>query len=512
MVNSEYQRLISEWGTLPVTSWNDDLLKVSAAKNKSWSDLYTGSSDLGNTSLSGSDAKLVSQYFHAKGLSRNEEWIGSNQESYWQRQLRDAQNWAMQNDKTQGLYKAEMDAKAVLEKESEMKKFQEELSKKRDEEAAQRLQDMLGNDAKSKAAFDAQLQSMKESQENIGKWLADTTAYQQRTQNQLGLSKLINSNSVQPDEDQYQGELSQASNQIGFIRSQLEGVGGNTDFLSKYGISDLVNQANTFGSNYNNLRQADLSTTAQNPDVQMKFQKDFADAQAGIMSYDAQVRERLSGLSSLYNAYKQFGDITKAKGTTGQDKLGSLLGIQNIDTAKYRNELSGATAGYGASFTDLLKYGGDPAGSSRTSDVINKLSGGIESVIDQNRLQYQSGLDNLLSSYTNPDTMLGGRLGTEALKLQGLLSSEATQLTSNLADARNASTQMQAQAEFAKNNLINQRVSERNAFYGNKAQKDLNNIQARKLKSYSESVGKQLTRYAPVTNPDDELNRYSLFR
>ena len=104
---------------------------------------------------------------------------------------------------------------------------------------------------------------MQEAQANIGKWLTDTTS----TQNKLGLISLINSNSIQPDADQYQGELAQASNQMGFIKSQLEGVGGNTDFLSKYGISDLVNQANTFGTNYNNLRQTDLNTTAQNPDV-----------------------------------------------------------------------------------------------------------------------------------------------------------------------------------------------------------------------------------------------------
>ena len=219
-----------------------------------------------------------------------------------------------------------------------------------------------------------------------------------------------------------------------------------------------------------------------------------------------------SGLSSLYNAYNQFGDITKASGTTGQDRLSSLLGIKNIDTEKYATELSGATAGYGANFTDLIKYGGNTEGSTITSDVINKLSGGLDSVIAQNRQQYQDGLSNLLSSYSNPEAMLGGRFSTDAFKLQGLLSSEATQLTSNLADARNASTQMQAQAESARNTLINQRVSERNAFYGNKAQKDLNNIQARKLRNYSSSVGKQLTRYSPVTNSDDELNRYSLFR
>ena len=508
MDNSEYQRLIAEWGRLPVNNWNDDLLKAGVASKKSWSDLYTGNANLGNHSLSGSDAKLVSQYFAAKGLSRNEEWIGSNQDSYWQRQLRDAQNWAAQNDKTQGLYQAEMNAKAVLVKEAEMKKFQDELSKERAKESARLYQDMLSADAKSKTTFETQLQSMKEAQTNMGKWLTDSAA----NENKLSLSGLINANDVQPDADQYQGELAQANSQIDFIRKQIEGVEGNTDFLSKYGISDLANQANTFGTNYSNLRNTDLNTTSQNPDAQMKFQKDFADAQAGIMSYDSQVRERLAGLSSLYNAYSQVGDITQAQGATGQEKLASLLGIKNIDMTKYRNDLSSATGSYGASFMDFTQYGGDASLAGRTSDIINSLGGDVDSTVNRHEVNYQHGLGNLLSSYTNPDAMLSGRLGTDALKLQGLLSSGATQLTSNLSEASNANTQMQAQAATAKNNLINSRISDRNSFYGNKAQTDLSNIQASKLKNYSESVGQQLTRRTRVTNPDDELNRYSFFR
>jgi len=49
--------------------------------------------ELGNTSLQGEDADLVAKYWGLTGGQRNQEWVDANPTEFWQRQLRDAQNW-----------------------------------------------------------------------------------------------------------------------------------------------------------------------------------------------------------------------------------------------------------------------------------------------------------------------------------------------------------------------------------------------------------------------------------
>ena len=522
MTPQEYQQQLQQWQNLSTSSWNDDLLKAAAAKNTNWSNLYSGQSNLGNTTLGGSDAKLVSQYFAAKGYGRNEEWIGSNADSYWQRQLRDAQNWAMQNDKTQGMYQAELNNKNVLAKQYEMGQFQSGINSQQSALLNQLQEAYRTNNTAQQSQLQEALKQFASAQDSATRFSTEQEA--RRMQSEYDRNLEMGKQSVSTtasrtlqgtDDDRYQGELQQQGSQAEFIRNQLGSVGLDTGFLSNYDIGAKANQALQFTDQYNSLR-------SKSPDVlinerggvsqaQQALEQQYASSQTGVLDYDSQVRNQLSQLSSLYQAYNRLGNISSAQGSTGQEKVASLFGLGKVDTSGVSQDFSGVQNQFNQQLQDLTRLTGD--NQEITNQFVNpfqQLSQNFNTQQQDLNNLYQSGANQLYGLYGDTEAMSTGRAFNEASRQAGLLSSGATQLGSTVSQARNLNTGLLSKYNETANSLRNQRTNERNSYYADDAQRQFNTQQASRISNYSANVGKQLSRGNQPNQEDSLLNRYSL--
>jgi hypothetical protein len=517
----EYQEQLRQWQNLSTSSWNDDLLKAAAAKGTNWSEIYTGSKDLGGTSLSGGDAKLVSQYFAAKNLQRNEEWIGSNADSYWMRQLRDAQNWAMQNDKTMGMYQAELNNKNVLAKQYEMGQFQDGINSQQSALLNQLQEAYRTNNKAQQSQLQEALKQFASAQDSATRFSTEQEARRAQSEYDRNLEMgkqyvgTTASRTLQgTDADRYQGELQQQGSQAEFIRNQLGSVGLDTGFLSNYDIGAKANQALQFTDQYNSLR-------SKSPDVlinerggvsqaQQALEQQYASSQTGVLDYDSQVRNQLSQLSSLYQAYNRLGNISSAQGSTGQEKVASLFGLGKVDTSGVSQDFSGVQNQFNQQLQDLTRLTGD--NQEITNQFVNpfqQLSQNFNTQQQDLNNLYQSGANQLYGLYGDTEAMSTGRAFNEASRQAGLLSSGATQLGSTVSQVRNLNTGLLSKYNETANSLRQQRTNERNTYYADEAQRQFNTQQASKISNYSSNVGKQLNR---VAQPEDQmLNRYSLF-
>jgi hypothetical protein len=526
MTPQEYQQLLSQWQNFSTTNFNnDEVLKAAAAKNTNWSNIYSGSRDLGGTTLTGSDAKLVSQYFSAKGYNRNEEWIRSNADSYWQRQLRDAQNWALQNDKTQGLYQAELQGKNALVKQNEMQTFQKGIETKQTE-VVQKLQDSYTqNNVAQQETLKNALAQLQQAQENASRAASEQEAKRVQQENlriqEQGRQSVTNtaSRSLQGvDADRYQGELQQYGTQADYIRNQLASAGIDQGFLSNYGIDAKANQANQWADRYNSARsQAPDSLIGKYGGVsqaQQALEQEYSQAQTGLLDYDSQVRNSLSQLGTLYNSFNRLGDINSVTGNTGQERVASLFGVQKIDTSGVQKELGTQQEAYNRKLSELSSLVGG------SEEVLNQYRNPFDTIVSSFNQQnaelgnvYQQGANQLYNLYGNAEAMSSGRAFNVASQQQGLLSSGATKLGSTLGQVSNLSSNLVSKYNETANALRNQRTTERNAYYSNEARRQFNEQQSSQLNSYAGKIGNQLNKRSTV-NEDPEntlLNRYSLF-
>jgi hypothetical protein len=522
MTRDEYNQQVQQWANLNTSSWNDDLLKAAAAKNANWTDLYTGSANLGGTTLSGSDAKLVSQYFAAKGYSRNEEWISSNQDSYWMRQLRDAQNWAMQNDKTQGMYKAELQNKDVLAKQNEANIFRSGIESQQNELLSKLQEAYNTNNLAQQDSLQKALAELRESQDNASRAASEQEvrrmeAERTRTLEQ-GRQNVLNTASrglMGTDADRYQGETQQYGTQADFIRNQLTSAGLDTGFLSKYDISEQSSKANQLFDTYESTRQKAPDTLIQEygsgTEAQMALEKLYSQAQTGILDYDSQVRNNLSQLHSLYSSFNKLGDINTAQGGTAQERVASLFGLNKVDTSQAQRQFGSQQDAYNKQLNDLaMLTSADYAQEYRTP--FDVLSQGFDPQIQRINELYQTGANKLHGLFGDAEAMSSGRAFNEASRKQGLLSTEATKLGSTLSQAANLGTNLMSKYNETANSLRTSRTNERSTYYANEAQRRFNESQASKISSYSQNIGKQLSRgQRPETDVDAQLNRYSLF-
>jgi len=522
MTRDEYNQQVQQWANLNTSSWNDDLLKAAAAKNANWSDLYTGSANLGGTTLSGSDAKLVSQYFSAKGYSRNEEWISSNQDSYWMRQLRDAQNWAMQNDKTQGMYKAELQNKGVLAKQNEANIFRSGIESQQNELLSKLQEAYNTNNLAQQDSLQKALAKLRESQANASRAASEQEAARMETERtralEQGRQNVRNTASrglMGTDADRYQGETQHYGTQADFIRNQLTSAGLDTSFLSRYDISEQSSKANQLFDTYESTRQKAPDTLIQEygsgTEAQMALEKLYSQAQTGILDYDSQVRNNLSQLHSLYSSFNKLGDINTAQGGTAQERVASLFGLNKVDTSQAQQQFGSQQDAYNKQLNDLaMLTSADYAKEYRTP--FDVLSQGFDPQIQRINELYQTGANELHGLFGDAEAMSSGRAFNEASRKQGLLSTEATKLGSTLSQAANLGTNLMSKYNETANSLRTSRTNERSAYYANEAQRRFNESQASRISSYSQNIGKQLSRgQRPETDVDAQLNRYSLF-
>lgn len=522
----EYNQQVQQWANLNTSSWNDDLLKASAAKNANWSDLYTGSKELGSTTLSGSDAKLVSQYFAAKGHSRNEEWIRSNQDSYWMRQLRDAQNWAMQNDKTQGMYKAELQNKDVLAKQNEADIFRSGIEGQQNELLSKLQEAYNTNNLAQQDSVQKALAELRESQDKASRAASEQETKRMETERtrtlEQGRQNVLSTASrglTGTDADRYQGETQQYGTQADFIRSQLTSAGLDTNFLSKYDISEQSSKANQLFDTYESTRQKAPDTLIQEygsgTEAQMALEKLYSQSQTGILDYDSQVRDNLSQLHSLYSSYNKLGDINTAQGGTAQERVASLFGLNKVDTSQAQQQFGSQQEAYNKQLSDLARLTGGTLTDSDTEQYKNPfdvLTQGFNPQVQTLNDLYQSSSNQLHSLFGDAEAMSSGRAFNEASRKQGLLSTEATKLGSTLSQAANLGTNLMSKYNETANSLRTSRTNERSAYYANEAQRRFNESQASRISSYSQNMGKQLSRgQRPKTDVDAQLNRYSLF-
>ena len=530
MTNEEYQRQMKEWQNLPTNQWNDNLLKAAVGRNTNWSNIYTGQSDLGNTTLSGADAKLVSQYFAAKGYGRNEEWIGSNADSYWMRQLRDAQNWAGQNDKTQGIYQAELNSKGTMAKQTEMDAFQKNISSQQDALFNQLQQAYNDNNKQQQDALNASLRQLRESQDSASRAAAEQEARRMqqediRIQNEgiQNVAKTASRGLQGTDADRYQGELQQQGSQFDFIRSQLASVGIDQGFLSNYDIGAKASQANQLTDTYNQYRsQAPDSLISKYGGVsqaQQELEKQYSQSQTGVLDYDSQVRNSLSQLGSLYSSFNRLGDINSVQGNTGQERVASLFGVQKVDTSGAQNQFGSQQEAYNKQLANLAQISGGMNQELVTQfqNPFADLSRVFNEQVSELGNTYQQGANQLYGLYGDAQAMSSGRVFNAASQQQGLLSSGATRLGSTLGQASNMGTNLMSKYNETANALRNARTNERNTYYANDAQRRFNAQRASQLTNYASNIGKQLNKGQQINDPnltnqgDSLLNRYSLF-
>ena len=530
MTNEEYQRQIKEWQNLPTNQWNDNLLKAAVGRNTNWSNIYTGQSDLGNTTLSGADAKLVSQYFAAKGYGRNEEWIGSNADSYWMRQLRDAQNWAGQIDKTQGIYQAELNSKGTMAKQTEMDAFQKNISSQQDALFNQLQQAYNDNNKQQQDALNASLRQLRESQDSASRAAAEQEARRMqqediRIQNEgiQNVAKTASRGLQGTDADRYQGELQQQGSQFDFIRSQLASVGIDQGFLSNYDIGAKASQANQLTDTYNQYRsQAPDSLISKYGGVsqaQQELEKQYSQSQTGVLDYDSQVRNSLSQLGSLYSSFNRLGDINSVQGNTGQERVASLFGVQKVDTSGAQNQFGSQQEAYNKQLANLAQISGGMNQELVTQfqNPFADLSRVFNEQVSELGNTYQQGANQLYGLYGDAQAMSSGRVFNAASQQQGLLSSGATRLGSTLGQASNMGTNLMSKYNETANALRNARTNERNTYYANDAQRRFNAQRASQLTNYASNIGKQLNKGQQINDPnltnqgDSLLNRYSLF-
>jgi hypothetical protein len=266
---------------------------------------------------------------------------------------------------------------------------------------------------------------------------------------------------------------------------------------------------------YESTRQKAPDTLIQEygsgTEAQMALEKLYSQAQTGILDYDSQVRNNLSQLHSLYSSFNKLGDINTAQGGTAQERVASLFGLNKVDTSQAQQQFGSQQDAYNKQLNDLaMLTSADYAKEYRTP--FDVLSQGFDPQIQRINELYQTGANELHGLFGDAEAMSSGRAFNEASRKQGLLSTEATKLGSTLSQAANLGTNLMSKYNETANSLRTSRTNERSAYYANEAQRRFNESQASRISSYSQNIGKQLSRgQRPETDVDAQLNRYSLF-
>jgi hypothetical protein len=469
----------------------------------------------------------------ATGIQPNEEWIRANESAYWMRMLTDANNWyANQQQTAAGFRNTYATAQSRAQQEG-LTNYQNALAAQNqaqiDATKAQNdalIQQMSTQQAESMQAMTQAIEQANtqylQMQEQIA---ADEKARELGKFSEFGYKSLIGT-----DDDAYAGELSQFNTYKDFIGRQLGNAGFNAgNLLSGYDISGLAQSANTAGDAY---RQAQQSMLA-NPEAFMNqygggdyaraaLEGLYAGAQSGMSGYDNQLRNQLSSLGNVYNAYAQLGDVNAAQGSSPQEKVASLFGLQPVQTQAARDVMS-QNYGYQGDLLNQLNqlYVENPGGApASVIDPLRQMREGTQGLFNTRVGEveglWNSGLGELYQGYGSPEQMATGQVFNRANQLGGLLSQGATDINALIGKSGAESAQIQSEYDKLASAMRGARFSERSAILAKQAEQNANDYRRRQLLSAANTLNRQLLQTnqetAPMYNIDPlGLSRTSLF-
>lgn len=467
----EHLRIAAQKGADPFTSW--DVAK-----------------DLGGNTLGGADAGLVGKYWAIMGGGRNEEWISANPTEFWQRQLRDAQNYFSNASEHYGNLRADIISKENQAKMAEMDKYKQSLMDEQGAITSSLLSQYNEQSSKMQADYAAAQQALLAQQQQASvaaaqqeqlraqAEVAQKNADWKVTQANLGLSNV--------DADKYAGEQSQAAQYQQLLSSQLGGAGFDSgNLLSGYDPTNAINQARLVTENFDTYRNS-LGAYEYSPELYGQAMRVQSEGNTNLSQFDSQVRDQLSQLGQVYSAYSSLGDINSAQGTTAQQKVGSLLGIS--DPTASVNESRTSLTNMGTSYNDLnsqlgMLYGDDTNMGAKVSNpntekwtnIYNQFEPAAQGLLSQ----YSGGTSYLHSLYGDLQSVRTGRLNSEASRVGGLLSEASGRVTNVLGSASNEATRLQDQYNTTASTLRSQRIAEGTQIRENQALNEFKNQQNR---------------------------------
>jgi len=473
--------------TYDKNTWDDRLLLAAAQYGSDPISMYSAASELGANNLNGADAGLVGKYWSAKGIGRNEEWIRANAPEFWQRQLRDAQNWAADVYQNYGNKRADFINKDIQKKMGDLEKWRTEMQSA----AGGMTQDLL-NQYKSKVS---QLQSQHQSQLSQLRSAAgkayDFSGVQEQIraseeglrQSQEGLrqsaqEKLNWDNFTgqydlgNRDADKYAGEQSQASGYRQFLEQQLGSAEYNAgNLLSGYDPTAAINAARMTTEGFDAYKNSLSSQSGDYASAQVNALKQRGLFGQNLSQYDQEVRNKLDNLGQVYQAYKGLGDINAQVGSTGKEKVMGLFGLRAPDIQGVQNEFSSMQSSYQQKAKELGMLSGDNAGAQSGEQqmgvwqgIASKFNPAAQGLLST----YGNAQNTLYSMYGDLDAVRTGRIGSEASRQAGLLSNATNTLSGVVGEAGTATTRLENLYNETANRLRSTRVAEGQALTANR--------------------------------------------
>lgn len=452
--------------------------------------------DLGGNSLSGNDALTVGRYWALTGGGRNEEWIHANPTEFWQRQLRDAQNWlslkaedygktraAVINDQIQkkmtdlDMWRQQMQSSAGADRATIQAQYQQQVAALQSEHQKQigGLQSSIGQAANA-AGIQEQFRASQEKLRQLGDW-----------------GNFVSSYNLDPiDQDSYQGEEAQAGSFKDFLSRQLGGAGYDAGgLLGGYDLSPEVSGSRGIMQNFNTYRNS-LYGSDQSQQGNALGIRSTAGQQ--LSQYDQTIRDKLANLGQVYQAYQGLGDINAQTGATAQDRVMGLFGYQKPDVEGAQREFGEMGTGYQKLAGELgMLYGGDGAPTGLVNQQMDKwggISGRFNPAVQGLLSTYGSAASTLHGLYGDIEAVRTGRIRSEASRQGGLLSSATGQVTSVLGDASTAATRLQDLYNQTASTLRAQRITEGSQIREQNLQRDFTERQNRLLSMTATTLSK----------------------
>ena len=471
--------------------------------------------DLGGNTLSGADAGMVGKYWAIMGGSRNEEWIRSNPTEFWQRQLRDAQNYFNNEMQHYGNVRSDIMMKEARQKEAELDAWKQQQQAQA-QASTQQLQAQYEAQAAALAAQQAetnrqlqvqQQQAAQAAQQQEQQRAAEEAARLQQQQQEQWGSFMGSYNLSNVDDDKYAGEQSQASNYRSFLESQLGTAGYDAgSLLGGYDPTEAINAARRTTEGFETYK------ASLDPHVQQHGGYDQIMTQAlgvqkqgsqQLSQYDQQIRDQLSGLGQAYQAYADLGNIQNAAGATGQEKIMSLFGFQRPDAEGIRADVSGIGSEYErlARETTML-YGGDTAKPQGQYQNMMTQWHGLQAQLNpaiQGLLStYGSAGNTLYGMYGNLQDVTSGRIRSEASRQAGLLSQRSGEVSALTGQATQLGTRAQDTYNQTASRLRATRIAEGEALREQQAQSDFLERQNRLMGLAATTLQKPMERTQSV--------------
>lgn len=461
--------------------------------------------DLGSNTLGGADAGLVGKYFAAANISRQDEWANSNPTEYWQRQLRDAQNWFSSQMEHYSNVRADIVNKEAMQKAADLNAWRDQI-----------VAEQRGVTAELQAAYEQQSKALQESFAQQSAQLSQAitnaeSAAKLREQQRIASENLQKNtdwntflggyNLSNVDNDKYAGEQSQAASYRGFLEQQLGTAGYDAgSLLSGYDPTEAINASRVVTENFdtwkNSLFNYDI---ASDPSKQGQALSVQSQASTQLSQYDQQIRDKLSGLGQAYQAYSSLGDITRY----GGDVM-SLFGFNDPTStvSQIQGQFSQMGESYGqtAKELEMLYSGGTtpPGLYSKQMDTWQNLSSQVNPLAQGLLSTYGDARSTLTSLYGDVQAVTSGRIRSEAERQRGLLTEKSGLLSSLTGQAGQEVTRLQNLYNQTASNLRTTRIAEGQQIREQRALQDYTDRQGRLMSLAATTLQKPATRTQQV--------------